>query len=191
VPELVRYLGTPTICARSTLTGQESREVKELRLRGEVAYAEYEVILADPDSRWEEIWGTCQMISEIRGDRRRFVPSLVLRLTTPDALVPGDQNLDVIREWIRGYVIRTLEDIGDERALGVLVRVMQQDELESAYLAVRTLAKFGGQNELDAMTAWLVGQKPNLSRVRKMYQYRDEMEARLQTQRPKPAGRTF
>ena len=197
VRELVRSLGTPTCgCGRwilidetgQPLPNQDPREVKVLRLWGETAYADYDAILTDPESQLEEIWGTCSVIRDLPGDRRRFVPELLLRLATPDALVPGDGTMDDTRRRIRERVIETLSDLGDERDAVVLVRVMRAYDLESAFAAAKALTQIGGQRELDEVIAWVASHDPRLPFTSYLKKRCDERQSRLRTM---PAGRNF
>lgn len=195
VRELVRSLGTPgcgTQCiliddAGQPLPGQERYQVKELRALGESAYADYQFILSDPKSEWEEIAGTCDIISRLPV-ARQFIPLLTQRLTAPDALVAGDHTLNARRRYIRCSIISTLEDIGDERDAAVLVPLLNEQNRSVRRDAVAALAKIGGRHELEALNTWLTGQNhddPYIVRIRK---FRDELGLRLLAQ---PQRRPF
>jgi hypothetical protein len=194
VRELVRLLGTPgrvgLVFVDETgkpLPGQERSEVEELRALGVAAFADYDAILADPKSEWEEINGVCSVICELKTGRQ-FLPALVQRLAAPDAMVPGIASRDRLRKFVRESILFALGELGDERDAWVALRVLRRDGRDSWHAAGAALAKIGGQRELEAFDQWLSEQKPGDPLVRSVRKHRDTLELRLLTQ---PARRTF
>ncbi len=64
-----------------SLPGQEPWEIKEFRKLGEEAFADCAFILADPNSKWEEVEGVCRIACEFKTGRQ-FVPLLVQRIVS-------------------------------------------------------------------------------------------------------------
>jgi hypothetical protein len=157
------------------------------------AFPAYEAILADATSDPWDVVGACDALDLVKGERTRFGPLLVHRLTDPDAMVrPGVTRIRGVKSFdgesaalfrclVREAAISLLGEIGSERDADHVRPFLADKEASVRYAVVGALAKIGGPRDLDALNQWLcnppVRVHPN--QIRKAREARDAIDARL------------
>lgn len=162
------------MCGNGRSVERTEAAERELLALGESSFPVYERILVDPDSRWGEVLGACDLIASLPSGRR-FVPFAVALLDSG-----GDLR--------RGAAAELLGVIGGERDAPTLLPLLNAGDWSLRRTAAKALAKIGGRNELEALNTWLAGQNQQNLSVVPIRKHRDELGLRLLAQ---PQRRPF
>jgi hypothetical protein len=180
VRDIVGLLGGPHHCGNNYFLMVEYYVPKLMQL-GEQAFPDYLAILTDPWSSEGEVGGVREVLSRMQINRRMFIPAVIQRLTAADVIVAEVAD-GMSREYVRRQMIYLLRDIGDERDAWAILPMLNQDDEDVRRVAIESLARIGGQPELEALNTWLALQNPNDRMLPYFRGLRDQLEMRLLAQ---------